>query len=154
MSKIVFFVKGNCTQSICIGCFALCVCRVSSSKLWFVTEALTHSIHRHKSKKRAFTNVAQKWQDQVGKKVIQTDLAKIKKYCSAIRIIVHTQVRLWFTFCGLRMPSMESRLPFSIMLKFHYLMLLWELSKLKTGWFEGSLDLESVQCIGKGYFSS
>ncbi|KAK3877613.1 hypothetical protein Pcinc_017691 [Petrolisthes cinctipes] len=48
----------------------------------------------HKSKKRAFTNLAQKWQDQMGKKVIQRDLAKIKKYCSVVRIIAHTQIKV------------------------------------------------------------
>merc|ERR1712215_335592 len=48
----------------------------------------------HKSKKRAFTNASKKWTDEVGKKEIEADLAKIKKYCSTVRIIAHTQVKL------------------------------------------------------------
>lgn len=50
------------------------------------------SLHRHKSKKKAFTNAAQKWQDSLGKKMIKREIAKMKKYCSHIRIIAHTQV--------------------------------------------------------------
>merc|ERR1711970_95850 len=48
----------------------------------------------HKSKKRAFTNASKKWTDDVGKKEIEADLAKIKKYCCTVRIIAHTQVKL------------------------------------------------------------
>merc|ERR1712002_504552 len=48
----------------------------------------------HKSKKRAFTNASKKWTDDVGKKEIEADLAKIKKYCCVVRIIAHTQVKL------------------------------------------------------------
>merc|ERR1712042_421365 len=48
----------------------------------------------HKSKKRAFTNASKKWTDEVGKKEIEADLAKIKKYCSVVRVIAHTQVKL------------------------------------------------------------
>merc|ERR1711915_131831 len=47
----------------------------------------------HKSKKKAFTNASKKWQDEVGKKCIQKDLAKIKKYCTVVRIITHTQIK-------------------------------------------------------------
>lgn len=48
----------------------------------------------HKSKKRAFTNATKKWQDPVGKKVISRDIKKMKKYCSSVRIIAHTQIKL------------------------------------------------------------
>merc|ERR1712142_1206401 len=48
----------------------------------------------HKSKKRAFTNASKKWTDDVGKKEIEADLAKIKKYCTVVRVIAHTQVKL------------------------------------------------------------
>jgi len=47
----------------------------------------------HKSKKKAFTNASKKWQDEVGKKCIQKDLAKLKKYCKVVRIITHTQIK-------------------------------------------------------------
>jgi len=48
----------------------------------------------HKSKKRAFSKYAKKWQDEDGKKSIDQDLQKMKKYCSTIRIIAHTQMKI------------------------------------------------------------
>merc|ERR1712228_664940 len=48
----------------------------------------------HKSKKRAFTNATKKWQDPVGKKVIARDIKKMKKYCTSVRVIAHTQIKL------------------------------------------------------------
>merc|ERR1719150_2506075 len=42
------------------------------------------------SKKKAFT----KWADDLGKKEIEKDLAQMKKYCTAIRVIVHTQMKI------------------------------------------------------------
>merc|ERR1711944_202205 len=47
-----------------------------------------------KSKKKAFTKACLKWKDEVGKKEIEKDLAKMKKYCKVIRVIVHTQMKL------------------------------------------------------------
>lgn len=49
---------------------------------------------RYKSKKKAFTKTSKKWQDEDGKKSIEEDLAKMKKYCSVIRVIAHTQMKL------------------------------------------------------------
>ncbi|KAM3727947.1 60S ribosomal protein [Dirofilaria immitis] len=46
------------------------------------------------SKKKAFQKHAKKWQDEDGIKSIQADLAKMKKYCSMIRIIAHTQMKV------------------------------------------------------------
>jgi large subunit ribosomal protein L3e len=48
----------------------------------------------YKSKKKAFTKYAKKWQDDEGKKSIDSDLNKIKKYCSIVRVIAHTQMKL------------------------------------------------------------
>jgi len=48
----------------------------------------------YKSKKKAFTKYAKKWQDPVGKKEIEKDLAKIKKYCTVVRVLAHTQMKL------------------------------------------------------------
>ncbi|ELU16883.1 hypothetical protein CAPTEDRAFT_21042 [Capitella teleta] len=48
----------------------------------------------YRSKKKAFTKASKKWQDEVGKKEIEKDLAKMKKYCSVIRVIAHTQMKL------------------------------------------------------------
>ncbi|KAK6743412.1 hypothetical protein RB195_010584 [Necator americanus] len=47
-----------------------------------------------KSKKKAFTKYAKKWQDEDGRKVIESDLNKMKKYCSAIRVVAHTQMKI------------------------------------------------------------
>lgn len=48
----------------------------------------------YKCKKKAFTKYAKKWEDAVGKKEIEKDLAKIKKYCQVVRVIAHTQMKL------------------------------------------------------------
>jgi len=45
----------------------------------------------YKSKKKAFTKYAKKYAD--GKKAIQRDLERIKKYCTVVRVIAHTQMR-------------------------------------------------------------
>ncbi|XP_041362736.1 60S ribosomal protein L3-like [Gigantopelta aegis] len=47
-----------------------------------------------RSKKKAFTKYIKKWQDDSGKKQINRDLNKMKKYCKVIRIIAHTQTKL------------------------------------------------------------
>jgi large subunit ribosomal protein L3e len=44
-----------------------------------------------KSKKKAFTKYAKKYSD--GKKEIESQLERMKKYCQVIRVIAHTQVR-------------------------------------------------------------
>jgi len=46
------------------------------------------------SKKKAFTNAAKKWQDPVGKQMIDKDIQKIKKYCTHIRVVAHTQIKV------------------------------------------------------------
>lgn len=48
----------------------------------------------HRSKKKAFSKSSKKWQDEVGKQEIQKDLAKIRKYCTVVRVIAHTQMKL------------------------------------------------------------
>jgi len=45
-------------------------------------------------KKKAFTKYATKWSDPLGKKEIERDLSKIKKYCSVVRVIAHTQMKI------------------------------------------------------------
>ncbi|XP_059093493.1 large ribosomal subunit protein uL3-like [Tigriopus californicus] len=47
-----------------------------------------------KSKKKAFTKACKKWQEDLGKKEIEKELNQIKKYCSVVRIICHTQQKL------------------------------------------------------------
>merc|ERR1711879_757342 len=46
------------------------------------------------SKKKAFTKSCTKWGDDLGKKEIEKDLTQMKKYCSVIRVIVHTQMKI------------------------------------------------------------
>ncbi|XP_056143751.1 60S ribosomal protein L3-like [Lampris incognitus] len=48
----------------------------------------------YKSKKKAFTKYSKKWQEENGKKQLDKDFALMKKYCSVIRVIVHSQVRV------------------------------------------------------------
>merc|ERR1711976_521396 len=48
----------------------------------------------YRSKKKAFTKSSKKWQDDLGKKEIARDFAKMKKYCKVIRVIAHTQMKL------------------------------------------------------------
>ncbi|XP_029014960.1 60S ribosomal protein L3-like [Betta splendens] len=48
----------------------------------------------YKSKKKAFTKYSKKWQDETGKKQLDKDFALMKKYCSVIRVIAHSQMRL------------------------------------------------------------
>merc|ERR1711988_1599384 len=45
----------------------------------------------YKSKKKAFTTYVKKYAD--GQKAIDAELARIKQYCSSVRLIAHTQVR-------------------------------------------------------------
>merc|ERR1711963_578932 len=37
---------------------------------------------------------ARKWADEAGKKQIESDLNKIKKYCKVVRVLAHTQTKL------------------------------------------------------------
>merc|ERR1712240_863492 len=46
------------------------------------------------SKKKAFTKSCTKWADDLGKKEIEKDLNQIKKYCSVVRVIAHTQMKI------------------------------------------------------------
>jgi len=48
----------------------------------------------YRSKKKAFTKYAKKWQDDAGKKEIDRDFRMMKKYCKVIRVIAHTQMKL------------------------------------------------------------
>lgn len=48
----------------------------------------------YKSKKKAFSNACKKWNDESGKKEITKDVAKIKKYCTVVRAIAHTQMKM------------------------------------------------------------
>jgi large subunit ribosomal protein L3e len=46
------------------------------------------------SKKKAFTKASKKWEDDLGKKEIAKELNQIRKYCSVVRLICHTQQKL------------------------------------------------------------
>jgi len=49
--------------------------------------------HWYKSKKKAFTRYAAKWTPDNQAKTIDRDLARIKKYCSVVRLLAHTQTK-------------------------------------------------------------
>ncbi|RVW48831.1 60S ribosomal protein L3 [Vitis vinifera] len=46
-----------------------------------------------KSKKKAFTKYSKQYETEEGKKSIQAQLEKMKKYASVIRVLAHTQIR-------------------------------------------------------------
>jgi len=48
----------------------------------------------HRSKKRAFIHSSKRWQDRLGKLSIRNDIAKMKRYCTTIRVVVHTQQKM------------------------------------------------------------
>jgi len=48
----------------------------------------------YRSKKKAFTKYAKKYTTDEGKKSVDRELEKIAKYCSVVRVIAHTQIRL------------------------------------------------------------
>jgi hypothetical protein len=49
-------------------------------------------LYRYKAKKKAFTKYVAKYAD--GKKQIEAELAQMKKHCTTIRVLAHTQVGL------------------------------------------------------------
>jgi len=48
----------------------------------------------YRCKKKAFTKHAKKWEDPVGQAEIEKDFNKMKKYCTVIRVLVHTQMKI------------------------------------------------------------
>jgi hypothetical protein len=60
---------------------------------------------RYKAKKKAFTKYVAKYQD--GKKQIEAELAAMKKHCTTIRVLAHTQVcrQLGLEACGAPCPG-------------------------------------------------
>jgi large subunit ribosomal protein L3e len=48
----------------------------------------------YKSKKRAFLKYSKKYDSEDGKKEIEAQLEKMKKYATVIRVLAHTQVRI------------------------------------------------------------
>jgi len=47
-----------------------------------------------KCKKRVFSKASTKWSDELGMKQIEKDFATMKKYCTTIRVMVHTQMKI------------------------------------------------------------
>lgn len=62
---------------------------------------------RYKAKKKAFTKYVTKYAD--GKKQIEAELAQMKKHCTTIRVLAHTQVCLerGCIYLGLHMQLCE-----------------------------------------------
>ena len=57
-------------------------------------------VDRSRSKKKAFTRCSKKWQEEDGRKEIDSDLRKIKKYCHVVRALAHTQVHICVCVLG------------------------------------------------------
>ena len=55
---------------------------------------LTPLVNRSQSKKKAFTKSCTKWADDLGRKEIEKELGQMKKYCTTVRLIVHTQMKI------------------------------------------------------------
>ncbi|MGH0130180.1 UNVERIFIED_CONTAM: hypothetical protein FKN15_048958 [Acipenser sinensis] len=74
----------------------------SMKKFCTVIRVITHTqiyhyeqkYFRYKSKKKAFSKYCKKWQDEMGKKHLEKDFDSMKKFCTVIRVITHTQMRL------------------------------------------------------------
>lgn len=49
---------------------------------------------RYKCKKKAFTKSSKRWQDELGRKSIEKDFKKMIRYCTVVRLIAHTQMKL------------------------------------------------------------
>merc|ERR1712176_1381767 len=49
----------------------------------------------NRCKKKAHTRTGQKWADEDGKKSIEADFDKMSKYCTVIRVLCHTQPKLF-----------------------------------------------------------
>ncbi|PVF95557.1 60S ribosomal protein L3 [Serendipita vermifera] len=47
----------------------------------------------YRSKKKAFTKYAKKMSDEAGKKNLERELERIRKYCTVVRVLAHTQIR-------------------------------------------------------------
>jgi large subunit ribosomal protein L3e len=47
----------------------------------------------YRSKKKAFTKYAKKMSEAAGKKSIDRELERIRKYCTVVRVLAHTQIR-------------------------------------------------------------
>lgn len=54
-----------------------------------------------KSKKAAFSKYSKKYENEDGKKDIQAQLEKMKKYASVVRVLAHTQVLISLLFYSL-----------------------------------------------------
>ncbi|PPD95245.1 hypothetical protein GOBAR_DD07751 [Gossypium barbadense] len=60
-----------------------------------LSEEVKRRFYKHwcKSKKKAFTKYSKKLETEDGKNDIQLQLEKLKKYCTVIRVLAHTQIR-------------------------------------------------------------
>ena len=67
---------------------------MSIGSVYSFASLLSLAACRSKSKKKAFTKASKKWEDDLGKKEIAKELNQIKKYCSVVRLICHTQQKL------------------------------------------------------------
>ncbi|KAJ0031339.1 hypothetical protein Pint_14607 [Pistacia integerrima] len=69
----------------------------SLSTVWaqHLSEEIKRRFYKNwcKSKKKAFTKYSKKFESEDGKKDIEAQLEKMKKYCTVIRVLAHTQIR-------------------------------------------------------------
>jgi len=48
----------------------------------------------YRSKKKAFTKYTKKWEDPAGQKEIERDFQKMKKYCTVVLVLAHTNMKV------------------------------------------------------------
>ncbi|TYJ36169.1 hypothetical protein E1A91_A05G289900v1 [Gossypium mustelinum] len=69
----------------------------SLSTVWaqHLSEEVKRRFYKHwcKSKKKAFTKYSKRYESEEGKKSIEAQLEKIKKYATVVRVLAHTQIR-------------------------------------------------------------
>ncbi|XWS15285.1 hypothetical protein CRYUN_Cryun35bG0082500 [Craigia yunnanensis] len=60
-----------------------------------LSEEVKRRFYKHwcKSKKKAFTKYSKQYESEEGKKSIEAQLEKMKKYATVIRVLAHTQIR-------------------------------------------------------------
>jgi large subunit ribosomal protein L3e len=61
----------------------------------------------YKSKKKAFSKYTKKYETDEGKKDLESDLERMKKYATVVRVLAHTQVRFLFLIKSYRVYGLR-----------------------------------------------
>ncbi len=61
----------------------------------------------YKSKKKAFSKYTKKYETDQGKEDLESDLERMKKYATVVRVLAHTQVRFLFLIKSYRVYGLR-----------------------------------------------